>query len=241
MWLLKTHLESPVYGSIFLAGILLKVGVYGFSQFLILHLWPIKDVYLLLGCLGSILIRLHCLRCRDMKLLIANSSIVHMILCIACIVQGRSPGIYGCVLIIFSHGLISSGLFFLCNNLYESLSSRLFTLSKGLLCRSPYLCLLCFLILFCNIGGPPSINFIREVYSLVRCISISFLVIISLLSRCFFCGVYCVYFYYLTIRDSINSLCISKYDSFISTNIYFNHTLSCLIFFAMRGCVDYVI
>lgn len=241
IWLLKTHLESPVYGSIFLAGILLKVGIYGFSQFWLLHLWFIKDFYLLLGCLGRVLISLHCLRCSDIKLLIANSSIVHIILCVGCLLQGSSPGLYGCILIMFRHGLISSGLFFLCNNLYEGSFSRLFTLSKGLLCRAPYLCLFCFFILFCNMRGPPRINFIREVYSLASCVSLSFFIIIFLLGSCFFCGVYCIYFYYLIIRDSLNSLRFFKVGRLTNINIYFNHILCCIIFFCIRGSLDYVI
>ena len=241
LWLLKTHLESPVYGSMFLAGILLKVGIYGFRQFFIIHLWYVKDVYLLLGCLGRALISLHCLRCNDMKLLVANSSIVHIILCVACLTQGGSAAIYGCVLIIFSHGLASSGLFFLCNNLYEVVCRRLFSLSKGLLCSAPFLCLFSFLLLFCNMRGPPSINFMSEVYSLFRCIRLSFFIIIFLISACFFCGVYCIYFYYLTISESRSNLSTTKLDKVTNINIYFIHTAPCLIFFLIRGSLDYVV
>ena len=85
--------------------------------------------------------RVGCLRLVDIKLLIASSSVVHISMCIGVIFIFRDLGYKGCLIIIVAHGLCSSGLFFLANNVYERTSSRRLFISKGLLNLAPSLSL----------------------------------------------------------------------------------------------------
>ena len=161
-WLPKAHVEAPVGGSIFLAGVLLKLGSYGLLLFLpIIKLnWAIS-CYFRLGLLGSIIRSLISARQGDMKLLIAYSSIVHIGVVTIGFVRGTELG-YTCgIMIVLAHGLCSPFLFALAYWLYLNRHSRLILNNSS---TWPMMSILFFALISLNIGVPPSLNVWSEVY-----------------------------------------------------------------------------
>lgn len=112
---------------------------------------------------------LVCLRQRDIKSLVAYSSVVHIGGCIIGLFICSLSGFKGCVYIMIAHGLCSSGLFFIVNSIYERSLSRSLFISKGLLNILPRFRLGMFLLLRANIAAPPTINLVGEL-SLIICI-----------------------------------------------------------------------
>jgi len=125
-WLPKAHVEAPVGGSIFLAGVLLKLGSYGLLLFLpFIKLNGLINCYYSFGLLGSIVSSLICSRQGDLKILIAYSSIVHIGVVTIGFIRGTELG-YSCgIMMVLAHGLCSPFLFAIAYWLYLNSHSRL--------------------------------------------------------------------------------------------------------------------
>ena len=202
LWLIKTHLESPTYGSMYLAAVSLKVGVFGFVRRFVHHRRVIKNFYRALVAGGCLMVALYCLRCPDLKLLVAYSSVVHIGICLFMVLQKCEVSLYSCCLLIFSHGVVSSGLFFSCSVMYQIQSRRSFMAIKGILGLVPYFSVITLFLVYFNIRGPPSLNFIRELFGLIGVLTLSWGLFTLRVLRRFLCGVYCIYYYYLVSNSS---------------------------------------
>jgi len=183
LWLPKAHVEAPVAGSILLAGILLKLGVYGLMRltssftFILPLLLPL---FLPVRLIGALLTRFICLRQTDFKSLIAYSSVSHMGLLAGGLFSGFSWGWQGALIIRVAHGLSSSALFALANMTYLTTSTRSLYLVKGLQILFPTIAFWWFLFCICNIAAPPSLNLLREILLITRTIARTFLAILPL-------------------------------------------------------------
>lgn len=198
IWLPKAHVEAPVYGSIILAGVLLKMGRYGLLRLLVIFInLNLKYNYLILSLrvVGRLVIRIICLIQIDIKRLVAYSSVVHIniILC-ALITIFKLRFLRGYIMII-SHGLCSSGLFYIVNLFYYRTGRRLLVFNKGMIVSLPSLIIWWFLLCVSNFSFPFSLNFIREVLILIVLLNWELLLIIYIVLICFFRRAYSLYLF----------------------------------------------
>jgi len=167
LWLPEAHVEAPTIGSILLAGILLKLGGYGMLRFLI-PVFPQASLdlknFVFLVCVISVLYSAVIgLTQLDLKKIIAYSSITHMNFGLAGLFCNDLLGIEGAIYSMFSHGLISAGLFFAVGVLYERYKSRLVAYYGGLSSVMPLFSSIFFFFVVANVGIPPLSGFMSEI------------------------------------------------------------------------------
>lgn len=170
-WLPLVHSESPLGGSILLAGIILKIAIYGIIRLILPNLPEITFVYLpllfLIGFISIIYSSLVTLVQIDLKVIIAYSSISHLAICFIGIFSNNILGLNGSLVLSIAHGLVSPALFILVGGiLYDRYHKRLFNYYQGLIAYIPLFCFYLVIFSFANTGTPLSINFIGEFLSL---------------------------------------------------------------------------
>jgi len=170
-WLLKAHVESPLSGSIILAGIVLKLSLYGIFR-LILPLLPkasINYTYIIyvIGVITIIYASFSTLRTIDIKELIAYSSVSHAAVYLIGAFSNTIQGIEGAIVLGLAHGFVSPGLFICAGGiLYDRSSTRLITYYRGMAQIMPVFSILFLILSLGNSGTPLTLNFLGEFMSL---------------------------------------------------------------------------
>jgi NADH-ubiquinone oxidoreductase chain 4 len=170
-WLLRAHVESPLGGSIILAGIVLKLSLYGIIR-LILPILPkasINYTYIVfvIGIITIIYASFSTLRTTDIKELIAYSSVSHAAVYLIGAFSNTIQGIEGSILLGLAHGFVSSGLFICAGGiLYDRSGTRLIHFYKGIAQVMPIFSILFFILALGNCGAPLTLNFVGEFMSL---------------------------------------------------------------------------
>jgi NADH-quinone oxidoreductase subunit M len=167
LWLPKAHVEAPTAGSVLLAGILLKLGSYGFIRFL-LFLFPTSSFYFLpiilsIAVISIILSSFTVIRQIDLKRIIAYSSIAHMNFLVCAIFVKDLLALTGSLLLQIAHGLSSSALFLTIGFLYDRYKSRNIYYYRGLVTIMPFFCFFFFVFSLANLGFPGTVNFVAEI------------------------------------------------------------------------------
>ncbi len=170
-WLPDAHVEAPTAGSVLLAGVLLKMGVYGILRFCF-PLFPdavnyFTDAILLLGLIGIIYGAFVAFAQTDLKKLVAYSSVCHMGLIVVGIFALNHAGIKGGILQMVNHGLSTGALFILVGALYERTGTRNMEVMGGLAKKLPVLAAFFMIVTLSSIGLPGLNGFIGEFFLLL--------------------------------------------------------------------------
>ena len=170
-WLPDAHVEAPTAGSVILAGVLLKMGAYGFLRFSVPML-PFATEYFTpliytLSIIAIIYTSLVALAQEDMKKLIAYSSVAHMGYVTMGIFAANQQGVDGAIFQMISHGFISGALFLIVGVIYDRMHTREIDAYGGLVNRMPAYALIFMLFTMANVGLPGTSGFIGEFLTLV--------------------------------------------------------------------------
>jgi NADH-quinone oxidoreductase subunit M len=168
-WLPDAHTEAPTAGSVILAGVLLKMGTYGFLRFS-LPLLPadaaqrakIVHILIALSLVGIIYGAVVCLMQKDMKRLIAYSSVSHLGFCTLGIFALTPQGLSGSVLQQINHGISTGALFLIVGVLYERRHTRLISEFGGLATPMPNFAAIYLIVSLSSLGMPLLNGFIGE-------------------------------------------------------------------------------
>lgn len=167
IWLPEAHSEAPTAGSVLLAGVLLKMGTYGFMRFVMPIFPDLVDFYktlLFSMCIcGILLSSLAALAQTDIKKIIAYSSIGHMGLVILGLCTFNQPGLTGGCFMMLSHGLISSALFFSIGLLYKIYGTRSVLYYSAIAHFMPKFSMCFYVFILANMGFPGTAGFPAEV------------------------------------------------------------------------------
>jgi NADH-quinone oxidoreductase subunit M len=165
-WLPDAHVEAPTAGSVILAGVLLKLGGYGFVRFS-LPMFPDASAQLIwlvfaLSMVAVVYTSLVALVQSDMKKLIAYSSVAHMAFVTAGLFALNTQGIEGALVMMLSHGLVSGALFLCVGVIYDRLHTREIARYGGLANNMPRYALLLMFFTMASVGLPATSGFVAE-------------------------------------------------------------------------------
>ena len=165
-WLPDAHVDAPTAGSVILAGVLLKMGGYGFLRFS-LPMFPDASAYFTplvytLSIIAIIYTSLVALAQEDMKKLIAYSSVAHMGFVTLGIFTGGVQGVHGALFQMLSHGVVSGALFLCVGVVYDRMHTREIARYGGLVSRMPAYAAVFMVFMLASVGLPGTSGFVGE-------------------------------------------------------------------------------
>jgi NADH-quinone oxidoreductase subunit M len=165
-WLPDAHVEAPTAGSVILAGVLLKMGGYGFLRFSIPMFPEASDFFsplvFALSVVAIIYTSLVALAQDDLKKLIAYSSVAHMGFVTIGIFTLNSQGLEGAIFQMLSHGIVSGALFLCVGVIYDRMHTREIAAYGGLVNRMPKYALVFMVFTMASVGLPATSGFVGE-------------------------------------------------------------------------------
>jgi NADH-quinone oxidoreductase subunit M len=199
-WLPDAHVQAPTAGSVILAGVLLKMGGYGFIRFS-LPMFPEASNYFIplvfvLSGIAVVYTSLVALAQRDMKKLIAYSSVAHMAFVTFGLFAFNRQGIEGAMMVMLAHGLVSGALFLCVGVIYDRLHTREIARYGGLSDNMPGYALLFMVFTMASVGLPITANFVGEFLALVGLYKVSSWAAIVATTGIILGAVYMLYLYW---------------------------------------------
>ncbi|KUO54737.1 MAG: NADH-quinone oxidoreductase chain 13 [Sphingomonadales bacterium BRH_c42] len=198
-WLPDAHVQAPTAGSVILAGVLLKMGGYGFIRFS-LPMFPEASaqfawLIFALSMVAVVYTSLVALVQHDMKKLIAYSSVAHMGIVTVGLFAFNVQGLEGAMVVMLSHGLVSAALFLCVGVIYDRLHTREIDRYGGLSINMPQYALLFMLFTMASVGLPGTSGFVGEFLSLVGAYQVSTLVTLLCATGIILGAAYMLYLY----------------------------------------------
>ncbi|MBW4090506.1 MAG: NADH-quinone oxidoreductase subunit M [Proteobacteria bacterium] len=177
-WLPDAHVEAPTAGSVILAGVLLKMGAYGFLRFSVPMLpqasAELAPLVFTLSVVAVVYAAYVALVQEDMKKLVAYSSIAHMGVVTIGIFTFDVQGIQGALFQMLSHGIVSAALFLLVGVIYDRLHTREIARYGGLVERMPFYAFLFMLFVMASVGLPGTSGFVGEFLVVIGALHVNF-------------------------------------------------------------------
>nr|YP_009673886.1 NADH dehydrogenase subunit 4 [Amblyomma javanense]QDC21274.1 NADH dehydrogenase subunit 4 [Amblyomma javanense] len=198
LWLPKAHVEAPISGSMMLAGILLKLGIYGifrFKMMIIFNMILFSEFFISISIWGSVMISIFCLYQIDIKSLIAYSSVCHMGVILGGLMSMNILSSMGALILMIGHGLCSSGLFCMANLIYERMNTRSMILFKGVKTIFPSLTLWWFMFSIVNMSAPLTMNLVGEFLLMMSILKLSMFFMFPIMLVIFLSACYSLYMY----------------------------------------------
>ncbi|HXA38597.1 MAG TPA: NADH-quinone oxidoreductase subunit M [Phenylobacterium sp.] len=198
-WLPDAHVEAPTAGSVILAGILLKLGGYGFMRFS-LPMFPAAShlftpLIFALSVIAVVYTSLVAFRQVDIKKLIAYSSVAHMGFVTMGIFSGNAVGEQGALFQMLSHGVISGALFLCVGVVYDRMHTREIAFYGGLVNRMPWYAATFMLFTMGNVGLPGTSGFVGEILTMTGTYGVSTWTAIVAATGVIFSAVYALTLY----------------------------------------------
>jgi NADH-quinone oxidoreductase subunit M len=198
-WLPDAHVEAPTAGSVILAGILLKMGGYGFLRFS-LPMFPIASQELAplvftLSVIAIVYTSLVALAQEDIKKLIAYSSVAHMGFVTMGIFTFQQQGIDGAIFQMLSHGIVSAALFLCVGIIYDRMHTREISAYGGLADRMPIYATVLMIFTMANVGLPGTSGFVGEFLTLVGAFKVNTWVALFATTGVILSAAYALYLY----------------------------------------------
>lgn len=177
-WLPDAHVEAPTAGSVLLAGVLLKLGAYGFLRFSVPMLpyasEKLAPMMFALGVMAVIYTSWVALGQEDFKKLVAYSSVAHMGLVTVGTFTFNEQGIQGALFQMISHGVVSAALFLCVGVLYDRLHTHEIDRFGGLIERMPFYALVLMFFTLAGVGLPGTSGFVGEILVMIGALRVNF-------------------------------------------------------------------
>lgn len=197
IWLPKAHVEAPVYGSIILAGVILKLGTYGLIK--IIQVYYLNKINITWGVtllvFFSVISGIICLFSVDLKVIIAISSVSHITFLVSAFFLAELESLRALIINAISHGFISSNIFYILNCSYERIKRRSVFLIKNMN-FSTLLNSLILIIIISNFSAPPYLRFFREILLFINFITVNKFIVIFRIFYMIITSFYSLFLFY---------------------------------------------
>lgn len=215
IWLPEAHVEAPTSGSVILAGILLKLGTYGFLRYCF-PLFPEASFYFAplvysIASVGIVYTSFTAIRQTDFKKIIAYTSVAHMNLVVLGLFSFNVIGFEGAILQSLSHGFVASALFAVIGVVYERFHTRTVKYYGGLVHTMPIYIIVFLIFTMANIGLPGTSSFIGEFLILVGSFNTNTTITVIAATSMVLGGCYSLWLFNRISYGNLKTQYISKY------------------------------